>query len=412
MKAEQAEEILLASMQELTLHMGMLTGLTVAYGTKDGGSVHHAGLKREVKKTISGFVPSPEPISESTVYDLASLTKLFTLVSILQLMQQGLLDESDTIGRIDSRFIHLKDCTVLDCLSYKAFLKTPERVDKQADAQSAERMVFNISRAPIAGERLYSDMNALVLKYIIEAISGLTFFEYLHKFILLPAGMRETWAQVPSSRIKDLMDYNHEHRVVEGVYQVISDAVPGMPHDPKARLLGRGGMDLAGHAGLFSTVGDMCRLASALLSGRLVSSNALRVIGLNRTGYLKESGEYRQFLGLLCFSKSPVVRFSEVPQWMGERAFALAGYTGNHLAMDPEKGVFDLFLGNRCHNRVSQVKPEGEAAALGLSPDGEGEVRWPDGRSVKSSFRYIYQKDRMLHAKVLDCLIARGWLNP
>jgi CubicO group peptidase (beta-lactamase class C family) len=411
MRLELAEEALLDSMRELSRGMGMLTGLTVAYGTKDRSTALHTGLKREVRKTDAGFIPSPEPITETTVFDLASLTKLFTLLSVLQLMERGLLDGGDTIGKIDSRFIYLKDCTILDCMSYQAGLQTPQRVDAQPDAQSAEHMVFNTMCIPAEGQRLYSDMNALVLKYVVEAISGLPFFDYVKKSILSPAGMGETWAWVPASRYADLMDYNHEHRVIDGKYKVLSGALPGLPHDPKARLLGRGGMDLAGHAGLFSTAGDMCRFAAALLAGQLISLKALWSIGMNRTGYLRENGEYRQFLGLLSFSKSPLSRFSEVPQWMGERAFALAGYTGNHLAMDPELGVFDLFLGNRCHNRVSQVKPEAEAGSLGLSPEGVGEVRWPDGRRVRSSFRYIYQKDRMLHAKVLECLKARAWLN-
>ena len=94
---------------------------------------------------------------------------------------------------------------------------------------------------------------------------------------------------------------------------------------------------------------------------------------------------------MLCFSKSPVARLSEVPSFMGLRAFALAGYTGNHLAIDPDLGVFDLFLGNRCHNRVSLVQPEEAAVSLGLSDQGDGQVLWPDGRPAASSFRYVYK---------------------
>ena len=262
---------------------------------------------------------------------------------------------------------------------------------------------------PLEGVRLYSDMNALVLKYVVESAGGLPYFKYLRQAILRPLGMAETWARVPPERLCDLMDYNHEHRVINGDYQILDKVLPGLPHDPKARLLGEGGRNLSGHAGLFSTAGDMCRFARGMLSGELIPLETLKGIGVNRTGYLTSSGEYRQFLGMLCFSKSPVARLSEVPSWMGLRAFALAGYTGNHLAIDPDLGVFDLFLGNRCHNRVSQVQPEKQAASLGLSEEGEGFVPWPDGRLVKSSFRYIHQKDRMLHAPVLDCLKARGW---
>jgi len=410
MNPVKADNALKDLMRSLALGRGMLTGLTVAFGTRDRQEAFSVGLKREVIKTGNAFTPAPERIDRNTVYDLASLTKLFTLVSVLQLLQQGRLKESDSIREIDRRFIYLKNCTLFDCLCYLGRLQTPQRVDAQPDAQSAERMVFQTRLFPLQGSRCYSDMNALVLKYVVELASGLSFYDYLRRHILHPLGMEETWVVVPDGRQNNLMDYNHEHRVINGEYQIIDSALPGLPHDPKARLLGEGGRSLSGHAGLFSTAGDMCRFAQGLLSGKLLPMETLRGIGVNRTGYLTSVGEYRQFLGMLCFSKSPVARLSEVPSFMGLRAFALAGYTGNHLAIDPDLGVFDLFLGNRCHNRVSLVKPEEQAESLGLSEQGDGKVLWPDGRLVKSSFRYIYQKDRMLHAPVKDCLMERGWL--
>ncbi|HPY95257.1 MAG TPA: hypothetical protein PLR12_07485, partial [Clostridia bacterium] len=57
------------------------------------------------------------------------------------------------------------------------------------------------------------------------------------------------------------------------------------------------------------------------------------------------------------------------------------------------------------------VRPEEMAAALGLRADGSGSVNWPDGRLVQSSFRFIHQKDKLVHNPVRDCLIARGWLK-
>ena len=411
MRQIQADKALYISMRRLVQGMGMLTGLTVCYGNRDEYVVMSIGLKQEVLLKANGFELAPEEITGSTVYDIASLTKLFTLVSVLQLVEQGALRMEDSIHHLDSRFVHLKDCSVLDCLSYLACLRTPERVDAQPDADTARAMVFQTFRVPLEDVRLYSDMNALVMKYVVEKVSGLPFEQYLALHILKPAGMEETWANVPFHRRTDLMNYNYEHKRLNGSYELYTDAFPGMPHDPKARLLKSGNDGLSGHAGLFSTAEDLCRFCHALLQGRLISIETVRSIGINRTGYLKHDGSYRQFLGLLCFTKSPVQRLSEVPHWMGLRAFGLSGYTGNHLAIDPDTGVYDIFLGNRCHNRFSLVMPEEEAAIIGLQEDGTGKVIWPDGRSVLSSFRYIHQKDSRLHLPVCDCLRARGWLK-
>jgi CubicO group peptidase (beta-lactamase class C family) len=410
MTPAQADSALRASMDVLVHEKGWLTGAAVCYGTSDDHRVFTCGLRRETRLAQGDFVPDPQPLDLSTVYDLASLTKLFTLVSVLQLMERGCLRPGDSLAWLDPRFAGLKECTLEDCLSYRANLQTPRRVDAQEDAGAAREMVFQTYAAPLAGERLYSDMNALVLKYILEAVSGLSYIEYLTSQVFAPAGMTQTWAQVPASRLQDVMDYGLEHKVINGEYRVMDEIPPGQPHDPKARLLGAAGDVPSGHAGLFSTAQDLCRFARALLSGRLLRMDTLRSIGVNRTGYLLEDGSYRQFLGLLCFSKSPVQMKSEVPEWMGLRAFGLAGYTGNHLAIDPDAGVFDLLLGNRCHNRVSLVAPETAAAGLGIDLDGSGGMKWPDGRLVRSSFRFIHQKDKLVHAPVYACLRARGWL--
>ena len=408
---QRADEALRASMDTLVGDMGMLTGLTVCYGTGEDAVTHSTGLRQEVLYD-GGFVEAPLPIASDTIYDIASLTKVFTLVSVLQLMERGQIREGDDIAALDPRFLHLEGCSVADTLSYLACLKTPERVDAQADAATAEYMVFQTRQVPHEGERLYSDMNALVLKYVVAAVSGMSFWDYLQRHVLAPAGMQETWARVPAARARDLMNYNYEHRIMKGAYSLIGDAQPGSPHDPKARLLGTDRDPVSGHAGLFATAGDMVRFAQALLTGRLIKRESLQNIGINRTGYLLKDGSYRQFLGQLVFTRSPIQRFSEVPEWMGLRAFGISGYTGNHFALDPDRGVFDLILGNRCHNRLSQVMPAEDSAALGLSDNGSGSVSWPDGRQVRSSFGFIHQKDRMLHNPVRDCMLARGWLKP
>lgn len=403
---------MLSSMRLLQEDMGMLSGLAACYGTANEAHQFTVGLAQEGLLADGQYLRAPRPLTDQSVYDLASLTKLYTLVGVLQLVERGVLRLEDKICDLDTRFVHLTDCSLADCLSYQAILRTPQRVDAQPDAQRAHEMLWQIKAFPMEGERLYSDMNALVLGYVVEAVSGLPLIDCFREHIFAPAGLAETWAQVPPDRMGDVVNYNYEHRVINGVYQLLDHVPPGSPHDPKARLLQQGRENTCGHAGLFATAGDVCRFVQALLAGRLISQESLLGIGINRTGYLTHTGQYRQFLGQICFARSPIQRLSEVPEWMGRRAFGLSGYTGNHLAIDPEAGVFDLLLGNRCHMRLSQVAPESLAEELGLHLDGSGEVAWPDGRKVRSSFRFIHQKDRLIHRPVRDCMVARGWLDP
>lgn len=411
LRSEQAPKDIPSGMHVLVDELKMLTGLSVACGNVRQSAGFHTGLSREILRTNEGFVDAPLAITSCSIFDLASLTKLFCAIAVLQLVEAGKLSFADFLGERDTRFINLRQTTLYDVLTYQAVLRSPERIDSQPDAQSARALVFQVfhDRSPEPA-RLYSDMNALLLKYLVETLSGYAFYDYLKRYILIPCGMAETYARVPQERLQDCLNYNYEHQIIAGRALLLDKVTPGLPHDPKARLLAEGGKDLAGHAGLFSTLQDMVRLAQGLLRGDLLSSDMLLEMGRNRTGRHGKGVRYRQYLGYLCFSKSEDQDLSEIPVFMGEGAIGLSGYTGNHFALDPELGVFDVFLGNRCHNRVAVIEPAQDAARYHLSPEGAGRISWPDGRLVQSSWRYVHQKDRLLHTPCYHYLKQAGWL--
>ena len=74
--------------------------------------------------------------------------------------------------------------------------------------------------------------------------------------------------------------------------------------------------------------------------------------------------------------------------------------------MDPERGLFTVFLGNRVRGRLTFLIPE-EGKTLtdyGLRPDGTGAFRWEDGQSIPSSVQYVHQKDAHFHRAVAETL--------
>lgn len=405
-------QTLLSNMRYLCDEARMLTGLTAAYGTADQSEHLTYGRAQEVVMTRGGFIPCERPLLADSIYDLASLTKLFTSVITMRLVEQGRLSLSEFVGRIDSRFIHLKDITVFDVLCYRVNLQTPGRIDDAPSREEGLRRLFCVAPAPLPAVRIYSDINAMVMKYVIEAKTGLPLYEALQAHILAPLGMTETYSAVPEDKKTRCVCYNYEHRIVRDK-QILRDCTPpGTPHDPKAMFLSDAGRDLCGHAGLFSTRKDMVRFAQGLLSCRLLSRASLEAIGTDRTGRANADGTYRQPLGFLCFTKHPVQHLSEVPQYMGRHGFGLSGFTGNHLVLDPDLGVFTLFLGNRCHARVSHITPaeDGRLEDYGLDSRGVGLVPWKDGREVPSSAKYVYFKDECLHKPIATRMQALGWL--
>ena len=346
-------------------------------------------------------------VREDSVFDLASLTKLFTGLCALRLKEEGLLDTSRSVFSYDPRFTGLKDVTVDQVMTFTTELKTPGRIDECGTREEALTRLFGTVSAGIPKGRAYSDIPSMVLKYVIEAVASAPFMDYVRKTVLEPAGMTETWALVPEKRLPDCQCYEPEYRIMEGRHILRTGLKPGIPHDPKAAVIQAGTEDLCGHAGLFSTAADVTRFCRAVLAEKIVSGASLREMSVNRTGYLRPDGTHSQYLGCQCYVRHPNQYYSEIPRYMGRRAFGNAGFTGNHLSVDPEHCSFVFFLGNRVKGRLTMLLPEtGKTFGdYGLCEDGSGMITWEDGTRVPSSVKYVHQKDEHLHkavAKVLD----------
>lgn len=382
-----------AAVRYFTRDTGIMDGMLLVCGTE---SRELAALDGEVR--------------ENSVFDLASLTKLFTGLCALRLKEEGLLDFSRPVFACDPRFTALKDVTVGEIAAFRAELRTPGRLDACGSREEALACLFGTVSLGAPKGRAYSDIPSMVLKYVIEKAAGMPFMRFVEEAVLRPAGMEETWARVPEGRLADCLRYDGEYRLEKGRKIHRTGPEPAVPHDPKAAVLQGGTEDLCGHAGLFSTAGDMVRFCRAVLEEKIVSGASLREMAVNRTGRRREDGSYSQYLGIQCYVRHPDQYFSEIPEYMGMRAFGNAGFTGNHLSVDPEHGTFAFFLGNRVRNRLTVLLPEEgkDLADYGLNADGSGKFRWTeeDGsvKEVPSSVKYVHQKDEHLHRAIAEVL--------
>ena len=237
-------------------------------------------------------------------------------------------------------------------------------------------------------------------------LAGMPFMDYVRETVLNKAGMTETWAKVPSERIRDCQSYDPEYRIMGGKRIMRTGLKSGIPHDPKAAVIQAGTEDLCGHAGLFSTAADMTRFCRAVLEEKIVSRESLREMAENRTGHLKPDGTYTQYLGYQCYVRHPDQYYSEIPRYMGRQAFGNAGFTGNHLSVDPEHGSFVFFLRNRVKGKLTMLIPEtGKTFEdYGINADGSGNIAWDDKIRVPSSVKYVHQKDKYLHSAIAKVL--------
>ena len=366
-----------------------LACISIACGTADR-SCHAFGGEADL---------SGRPVQRDSVFDLASLTKLFTGLLLMRLAEQGTIDLDAPVVRYAPAFSALGDLTVRQAAWFEKTIRTPERIDAASSREEAQPRLF-ASFVCENGPRPYSDIPAMVIKYVLEGAAGRPYMDLLRSAVLRPLGMEETFCRVPDALRPRCVSTDREHRIENGRYILRAGVRPGTPHDPKARVLNPDGDDCPGHAGLFSTAGDMTRLCQGILAGRIVSPASLRMMAENHTGHPLPGGGFSQCLGCLCYVRHPDQHFSETPAFMSGSALGLSGFAGNHLAVDPERGVFEFYLGSRVMNRLSVLIPRpGETLAdYGLNADGTGTVLWPDGERIVSSVGYVYLKDAHMHS--------------
>jgi CubicO group peptidase (beta-lactamase class C family) len=275
-----------------------------------------------------------------TIYDLASLTKLFTATVAVQLMERGWLALSDTVAKHMPEFSSngKSDITILQLLTHTSGLPqdpSPALRTYSTYAEKIAAILASVPRAPAGTQYEYSDLNFLTLQLVAEAITGATLDVLVRDGITAPLGMTDTMFNPPASL---------RYRIAATEYQLAPDRglIWGQAHDENAWALG----GVAGHAGLFSTAHDMAIFVQAILNGGTYGGSQI----LSRDGVIKILTNYNQaFPGDNHGLGFELYQHWEAGALATPYSFAHTGFTGTSLAGDPTTGAFVVLLTNRVH---------------------------------------------------------------
>ncbi|MEW5353316.1 serine hydrolase domain-containing protein [Streptomyces sp. 16-176A] len=281
--------------------------------------------------TGSGVELPPEkrvPMTVDTPFDLASLTKLFTAVAVVQQIERGTLGIDARIGAYLPEFHAAAehDITVRQLLTHTSGLRPELPLYDCPDA--AARLAMLRAEAPTAppGTYTYSDLNPLLLQHLLERLTGRPLDVLIRDGITRPLGMTATrFGPCPDAAATE--DQRRPWAKAD------RGMLRGEVHDENAWALG----GVAGHAGLFATATDLAVFCRTLLAGG--SYGPARILGPD-------------FVDLLL--TPPGLGFAvDQPWFMGELAGHGAaghtGFTGTSLVLDPATDTFLVLLTNKVH---------------------------------------------------------------
>lgn len=296
------------------------------------------------------------PIDENTMFDIASITKLFTLILIFKLEELGLINLNDKVSDINPDIQNLEDFTLIDLIRLHGDLRTDGNIrlaNNPEEAYEILKTVYLVSNRK--DENTYNDFGAIILgdtiaKVVSKALKReFSFSEIMDEFLLKPLNLDKTCFNPSSTNISGTGNFT---RVV---------------HDPKSRILG----GAVGSAGLFTTSDNLARLAKNLyrinfMDTDLISKKHLSKLGEITFPHSKQSNKGN--LGIYVKHSMGLAK-TYTPSEFATDSFSYQGWTGAVATFDMRNGIHQNILVNAIYDTddkelAKNDKPVGYANAF------------------------------------------------
>jgi len=315
---------------------------------------------------------SEEGISEESIYDLASLTKILsTLPMIMKMEEEGKIALNDTFKDLIPAYAdtELKDVSVLKALSHYGrlpswiafYLDTLDKDRKPSSefyspnpseafpykvaehlylTRSYKDSIYNrIGRQSLKSNRYrYSDVGYYVFKEYIEKTYGRPIDELVNEFLYRPMGLQRTTFNPLKKFSKEEIVPSEEDDYYR--YQTVQ----GYVHDMGAAMQG----GVGGHAGLFSTANEVAKIMQMYLQGGYYGGeqffNARTVKRFNTCYFCNKN--VRRGVG---FDKPQLNESGPTCGCVSQKSFGHSGFTGTYTWADPDEEIVYVFLSNRTY---------------------------------------------------------------
>jgi len=326
------------------------------------------------------------PVTDATLYDLASVTKVTaTLQTALFMYDHGLIDLDRKVSYYlpDLRKTNKKDITLIDMLTHQAGLLPfiplwpqtmkdttflPLFYSRIKNERYSLQVSPNLYASPnirdsvwvwITKSKLgekpartpypykYSDLGFLILQHLAEKILNQPIDEFLQQNLYEPLGAYSTGFTPLNRFSKQTIAPTEDDKIFRRTF------IEGTVHDERAAMMG----GVAGHAGLFSTANDLAKLCQMLLQEGYYGGYQYYKPETVRLFTDRQFETSRRGIG---WDKPVQSDWSSPTSLLASpRTFGHTGFTGTCIWVDPEFDLVYIFLSNRVYpdrnNKLSQA---------------------------------------------------------
>ncbi|MEU7894739.1 serine hydrolase domain-containing protein [Nonomuraea sp. NPDC049152] len=268
------------------------------------------------------LAPGRPPARRDSIFDLASVSKLFTTAVILSLVSQGRLDLDTPVATwLPDHYGDRAHVTLRHLLTHTAGLQPTHRVDDVPPADRLGAILATPITSPVGGPYLYTDVGMITVGRIAEVAGGAPLDTLVRDLVTTPLGLSDTGYRPIGATRHDLarIAKTECHRAI------------GEVHDETAHSLG----GVAGHAGVFSTAHDLVRFGEALRLGRLPLTDEMT------REHPVQGAAFRHGLGVRIGDPAVVGPLTD--------AYGHSGFTGTSLIVDQAHKLTVVLLTNAVH---------------------------------------------------------------
>lgn len=288
--------------------------------------------------------PDAALVTPATIYDLASLTKLFTAAAALRLVAAGVLDlDAPLTAYLPTS--RAAGVTIAHLLTHTSGLDLRLATLAHAGGAAAVRAGAYAAQPthPPGRVAAYTNVNTFLLGEVVGLLAGNSLDRAIDALVCAPLGLASV-SFCPAAAIRTQIPPTEADDLWRG------GLVWGSVHDESAHALA----GVAGHAGLFGMLADLHRFACVWLPGASFLPEELRQRALT--------------------NQTPQLPTAAGLGWMMDRANFMGdvpggtvghtGFTGTALVIEPASQTIVVLLSNRTYPRRDGPRPHKTMAML------------------------------------------------
>jgi len=319
-----------------------ITASNVALVFKDGKVIYH-----NVENSMD---PNGKPIYNNTVFPIWSMSKPITIVAMMQLYEDGLIDFEDKLSKYIPEFKNLKckgqngiyecknDLTLFHLMTHRSgysYYDNPEFFTSTLKYDNLKDFASDVANHPVEfepGTNYLYGINMAILGRVVEVVTKKTFYEYLKEKIFDPLNMDETKFYLTKSdreRFQPLY-------INDGSLKGFTNNLDELTYDINNKAY-------FGGEGLTSTLDDYSNFCQMLLNGgsfegkKIISQESINMMTKAYSKIENDPFDY----GFSFF----VLRDPDLDGTNSSKGiYGWSGYHNTHFWIDPEKKLFGLFM--------------------------------------------------------------------